>query len=99
MNLIKRMERRGNVDGFNVSGTQYTNEKGEIAWWILVGLSTGNASSYWVVDEEFYQCQSSFGDIEPNTNVHFTSEETIYVTEPERAAVLKKIAEWDKEKI
>jgi hypothetical protein len=73
--LIAKMHKQGVFGGLNVGGTLFETPKGKPAWSIHVGPSRGSPSCYWVANGKFYAERVSWGDIEPNTNLHFTGDE------------------------
>jgi hypothetical protein len=90
--LTRRQERRGEFDGYKVSGFQFENPNGQLVWQINAGTGTGPVGCYWILNRKFH-----------DVRIHFVRDENQYeigaelndVPTNEKKAILKAITEWE----
>jgi hypothetical protein len=91
--LTKRLERRGDFDGYKVSGFQFENPNGELVWQINAGTGTGPIDCYWFLNGKFRDVRIHFLR---NENQYEIGAELNDIPPQEKKAILKAIAEWEK---
>jgi hypothetical protein len=94
--LIRKQNRRGIFDGFNVDGFQYENASGETGWQITAWPGRDPINCYWVQDKKFFGVKIQIFPGFLNEIQLQKMDEILAITEAERNAVLKAIVEWEK---
>lgn len=97
--LTPTFNRQGIFDGFDINGCQYEIPNGALGWHITASPGHDPVNVYWVSGHKFYSAKIHLLPA-PVCEVRLeTFDEITFVAVAEKAAVLKAIAEWERQNI
>lgn len=92
VNMTRLQHQSGVFDGYEVSGFQYKDERGEVGWKMTAWPGGNPVNEYWVRNGRFYGVRIDLG---PNKSLIEVLNEIHDIDLKERTAILNALAKWE----
>jgi hypothetical protein len=93
LNMERLQHQSGVFDGFNVSGYQHMDERGEVGWLMTAWPGGNPVNDYWVANGRFYNARIDLGRDGFLIEVFNENHD---IDPKEKTAILNALAKWDR---